>query len=405
MKRILFLSYVYPYGYYNASAACSVKIMNKLVESGDCEVHCISYRQYDEAKQPYALNRKIKIHPIDLKERKHWSKTSMHAQIVLRMPIYPLFSPYRIWSHYKSCKAICKKEKFDLVVAQCYPEESALVGAFLKKNGIIDKLVVIFWDNIYGKKPARIIPLKFAQRRQKIVENFIAKYSTKLISLYPIKRFHDLFGDVKNAKGKRAYLGIPSVSYPIHPIQTKHLLAIKEGYINILYSGTIIKPQFVFDLLDMLNKSRNISKINLLFYCQGLDDKTKEILNDNFKGNITISGYIPLQELFSVYHKVDVFVSFPGDVNSICSKCYEYMSYGHPMIVFYDNKEDVNKTTFSKYPLCLTQDITMDVEQRANEFDRFLAQNLGKKITYKEVEDLFITDTAKAYVNFINEMV
>ena len=142
----------------------------------------------------------------------------------------------------------------------------------------------------------------------------------------------------------------------------------------------------------------------MLFFCQGIDDKTKEQITKKFKGNISISGYIPLNELLSLYYQVDIFISFTGDTYSICSKCYEYMSYGHPMVVFYDNIEDVNKATFSKYPLCLTQDVNRSVGQRANDFDMFIERTLGQQVPFSTVENLFLSDTPKAYVDFIKGM-
>ena len=404
MKKILFLTYVYPYGYYNASASCSAKIMSELAKDSDYEVHCVSYKQNTDKKQPYALDSKIILHPIELKEKKKRSKFRTHMQIVLRMPIYPIISPCRIWKHYKACEKICKRESFDLIVSQCFPEESVLVAALLKKKGVVQKTLNIFWDNIYGKKPARVIPFWFAKRRQKQMESFIAKYTNRMISLYPIKRYHDLYGDVSTAMGKRTYLGIPSMTLPAPPVPTKYTELIKKDMINILYSGTIIKPQFVFDLVEMLNMSKNIERVNLLFFCQGIDDKTKEQITKKFKGNISISGYIPLNELLSLYYQVDIFISFPGDTYSIRSKCYEYMSYGHPMVVFYDNIEDVNKATFSKYPLCLTQDVNRSVGQRANDFDMFIERTLGQQVPFSTVENLFLSDTPKAYVDFIKGM-
>ena len=109
-------------------------------------------------------------------------------------------------------------------------------------------------------------------------------------------------------------------------------------------------------------------------------------------------------ELLSVYRQVDAFISFPGDVYSICSKCYEYMSYGHPMIVLYNDPDDVNVSTFSEYPLCQTICIEELEVENAKIFDRFIETNLGKSIPFETVESLFISDTPKAYTNLIKNI-
>ncbi|WP_302542523.1 hypothetical protein [Butyricimonas faecihominis] len=404
MKKVLFLTYVYPYGYYNASAACSTRIMKELALDSNIEVHCVSYKQGVADKQPYSTIPNVTLHPISLREKKRMSRFFIHLQILLRIPIYPIFSFRRIWNHYESCKKICQKEHFDLIISQCYPEESVIVGAMLKKSNIIDRHVAIFWDNIYGKKPARVIPLRFAQRRQKKLESFIAKYADSLVSLYPLKKFHELNGDLIAAAGKRTYLGIPSIIRPEFPIETSYMSVVKEGMINVLYSGTIIKPKFISNLIDILNCSKFAEKINLIFFSKGVSNDEFDKLRDKFKGTIQSPGYIPVVELLSVYRQVDAFISFPGDVYSICSKCYEYMSYGHPMIVLYNDPDDVNVSTFSEYPLCQSICIEELEVENAKIFDRFIETNLGKSIPFETVESLFISDTPKAYTNLIKNI-
>lgn len=404
MKKVLFLTYVYPYGYYNASAACSTRIMKELAEDPRFDVHCVSYAQHIEDRQPYPTIPNVTLHSIPLREKKQRSRFWIRLNILLTIPIYPFSSLRRIWSHYKACKEICQKEKFDLVVAQYHPEESIFVGTLLKKNRIIDNLLVIFWDNLYGKKPARVIPLWYADRRKKKTESFVAKYADRLISLYPLKKFHEQNGDLEAAIGKRSYLGIPSIIRPIAPVATSYMSVVKEGMINILYSGNIVRPAFLPKLIEMLNYSALVEKINLIFFSKGYSESGFDNLRSCFKGSIQTPGYIPVAELLSVYRKVDAFVSFPGDVNSICSKCYEYMSYAHPMIVLYDNPQDVNVRTFSKYPLCLTLNVETNASETAKCFDDFIDESLGKSVSFETVEEMFLLDTPKAYVNLIGDI-
>lgn len=401
MKKILFLIYVYPYGYYNASAACTTRIMHEFASKEDCEIHCISYSQYKKGSQPYNTIPDVICHYIDLQEPRKRTRFQKHLQIALRMPLYPLFSPCRILSHYKACKRICRENQFDMVVAQCYPEESVIAGALLKRAGFIKHLTVIFWDNIYGKNAARIIPAKFALRRSKKLESFIAKYADSMISLYPLKPYHEQNGDVPHSVGKRHYLGIPSILSPQAPVQTKYLEAVQEGKINILYSGSIIKPQFIPQLISLFNKSSYADKLNLLFFSKGVGQKEFDKLRKEFRGTIQSPGYIPIDELLTVYRNVDFFMSFPGDVNSIRSKCYEYMCYGHPMLLLYDNPADVNVQTFSKYPLSLALNVKDEDNTLIKKLDSFIDSQMGQQVTFNRLLELFPLDTPQAYVEYI----
>lgn len=378
--------------------------MRALSEDPDIEVHCISYKQEDSNVQPYPTIPKVRIHTIPLSARTIKSRFREHIQMVLRLPIYPFFSLIRVWKHYKACKEICEKEKFDLVIAQYFPEDSAFAGTLLKQNGIIPKLVVIFWDNIYGMKQARFIPKQFALRRKKRAENFIAKNANNLISLYPLKPYHLQFGELLSAIGKRSYLGIPSVLPPIKPVETEYLDVVKKNRINLLYSGSIIKPQFVYKFIEILNTYPAAKKFNLIFFSRGLSSEEFDILRMKFKGTIQSPGYIPIVELLSIYNYVDAFISFPGDTRSICSKVFEYMSYGHPILILYNDPADVNVATFSKYPLCQCIDVNENNNLLHPIIDEFIGSKIGRKVPFSKVEELFVLDTPGAYTSFLKKI-
>lgn len=399
MKKILFLTYVYPYGYYNASAACSTRIMQELANKEQCEVHCISYSQKNNGSQPYKIIPGIVNHYIELKEPRNRSRFRIYLRFLLHLPTFPIDSLLRVWLHYKNCINICRQIEYDLVVAQCYPLESVLTGVLLKRAGVIKKLVVVFWDNIYGKS-VRFVPAKYVFYKSRKFESFIAKYADSLISLYPIKPFHDKYGDVPGAQGKRFYLGIPSILPPQKANLTKYLGAVIHGKINVLYSGTIIRPEYMRQVINIFNSLSVVENINLIFFSKGYSSEDFEKLKKEFRGTIQNLGYIPINELLSVYNYVDFFMSFPGDVNSICSKCYEYMSYGRPMILFYRDERDVNIKTFSKYPLFNAVDMGNFDRTELRTLSDFL-KHKGKVVNFDEVERLFPLDSPKAYADFL----
>lgn len=400
MKKILFLSYNYPRGIYGASTQCSLRIMSELASHEDIEVHCASY---EGEKDVYSVDERIIQHRLKIRKERSYPLSLQRIIQIIFVPIYPLNHSSRHLKHFLQISKICKENKFDVVVSQCYPQESVLAGAYLKKRGLIDKHVVIYWDNIYGKNPARFIPMSFALRRQKQLESWIAKYSDILVSLYTLKSFHDKYGDVPEAEGKRFYLGIPSIMPPQKPIDTKYTEAVVEGKINILYSGSIIRPEYMDTVVELFNQLTNAEDINLIFFSRGYSNADFDQLKKKFKGTIQNMGYIPNRELLSVYNYVDFFMSFPGDINSICSKCYEYMSYGHPMLLFYSDIRDVNISTFSKYPLFEAVNINNELNDSVELLSRFLCRK-GEKVDFEKMENLFPLDTPKSYVELIDNV-
>lgn len=402
MKKVLFLSFNYPEGGFGPSTLCTSRVMSELVNNNDCEVHCLSYD--NGGKNTYPIIEGVIMHRVGIKPtRNPSSKFLIHLFSFLKIPLFPFNSLVNDYRHYKVCKRIIGDEKYDLVVAQYATEQSLISGVLLKKNHCIDNLMILFWDNIYGKLPRRVIPKRFAGRRQYKIENWMAKYADTLVSLYPIKSFHQEHGDVPNAKGKRLYLGIPSILRPKDLKSTDYQYLIKKDKINMVVSGTIFKKDYLLYFVELLNKSNFSQVINFIVFTRSISREEVSSLNDSFNGTIEAPGYIPVNELMAIYPQVDFFVSFPGAPTAICSRVYEYMSHGKPVILLYEDDMDVNVRIFAKYPYCESFDCRLPSDNHMLRFDEYLSSSKGITVPFERVEDLFQEDTASAYVKMILE--
>lgn len=405
MKKILFLSFAYPYGHFNPSDLCSTRIMKALVETGKYEVHCISCKSGNNNQCTYPHINGVITHYLPFSEgRLFYSRWLTHIQIVLLLPFYPFKHLWSNWKYYHACKKIILDEKYDLVIAQCNPEYSVIAGSLFKKNRYIDKLLVIFWDNFYGKLPRRFVPESYAIKRQRKVESWIARYADSLVSLYPLKAFHEKYGDVAEANGKRHYLGIPSIIQPLVNCKSSYKNIIKDDMINILYSGTVFRAEYVEFLVHIMNETKYANRINLIFFSRGVSENVFSELRATFKGTLQNSDWIPHKELLGLYNHVDFFVSFPGLPTAIRSKVFEYMSYGKPLILLYDDETDVNVTTFSRYPACLSVDERTCTKDKVKAMESYLDEYKEKKIPFEQVLRLFPLDSAMAYVDIIDSL-
>lgn len=405
MKKVLFLSFAYPYGHYNPSDQCSTRIMRALVEAGKYEIHNISCRSKNDKPCSYPIIEGVTTHFLPFHEgRLFYSRWITHFRIFLLLPFYPFKHLWANWKYYRACKTFLKNTNYDLVIAQCNPEYSMITGTLLKKKGYIDKLMVVFWDNIYGKFPRRFVPMSYAITRQRKVESWVARHADSLVSLYPLRAFHEKSGDVDEAKGKRHYLGIPSIIQPDVNGESSYKGVIKEDMINVLYSGTIFQANYVEFLVHIMNETKYAEQINLIFFSRGVSDNVFSELRTRFKGTIHSSDWIPHKELLELYSHVDFFVSFPGLTTAIRSKVFEYMSYGKPLILLYDDAADVNVTTFSRYPACLSVDDCTLTEDKVNTMESYLDEYKGKNIPFEQVLRLFPLDSARAYVDIIDSL-
>lgn len=405
-KKILFLNFAYPYGHFGPSSNCTCRIMERMAENKQHGIYNISCDADTEDKShKYKIIEGVRIYTLPFAEnlKKH-SRFYELLMLVLKIPIYPLYNILKNYKYYKACKELLRNEKFDIVVAQCYPQESVITGTLLKKYGQIDRLVVLFWDNIYGKLPRRIIPQNFALKRQRRLEGWIAKYADKLVTPSAVKSFHDTFGDVAAALGKRVYLDHPSVIRPsTTPLSLKKDF-IKSDKINLLYSGRCYSVNHLAYCISLLNKCHLSENMNLIFLCKGISETEFAKITNGFKGSATLSGWIPVDDLLALYKEVDCFMSFGGNPTQVTSKVYEYMSNGKPILHFYEFDNDVNVSLFARYLYFKPIDVKRPVEDTIPSVEDFFASCLGRKIDFEEVEKLFPTATASAYIELIDKI-
>lgn len=407
MKRILFLSFAYPYGHFGPSDNCTVRIMDALVQAGKYEVFNISCAPSRANSKPnYKLIEGVNNIYLPFPEKfAHHSYFIEHLLLALKIPFYPLYDIHRIWKYYKACEAILKKEQFDLVVAQCAPQESVISAVLLKKYGYINKLMVLFWDNIYGKVPRLVIPKWFAIYRSRRVETWIARYANSLISPTPVKSFHELYGEVPTAKDKRVYLEHPSIMKRKFPVSSIIGTFLREDKMNVIYAGRIyFKEQLVY-CVDMLNKTSIAEKINLILLTKGISGTDAEHLSNTFKGSMIISDWLPLDDLYALYARVDFCIAIPGYPTSVSSKIYEYMSFGKPILLFYTYDNDVTKLACQRYPYFNAINFRKNTDETSRQAEFFFTQHYGKTVPYEDVERLYPTATASAYVNCISKII
>ena len=139
MKKILFLSFSYPYGHFGPSDQCTTRIMEALVRTGKYEVHNISY---EGTKSQYPIIEGVHLHSLNIKESIHNRPAWLiRLLLLLKLPIYPYTQRFSSKRIYKKCSKIIEKEHFDLVVAQNNPEESVMVGDRLDNDMIPAKAI------------------------------------------------------------------------------------------------------------------------------------------------------------------------------------------------------------------------------------------------------------------------
>ena len=117
MKKILFLSFGYPYGHFGPSDQCTTRIMEALVRTGKYEVHNISY---EGTKSQYPIIEGVHLHSLNIKESIHNRPAWLiRLLLLLKLPIYPYTQRFSSKRIYKKCTKITAYSRKDVSIGYC----------------------------------------------------------------------------------------------------------------------------------------------------------------------------------------------------------------------------------------------------------------------------------------------
>lgn len=413
MKKILFLTESYPNTRKSATILCTHRVMERMVQDSECEVHCLCI-QYDGERFEEELN-KIHVHRFKdscwhrmyyhcsigkgLLSQKYFSLL-MKLQKILTIPYYPCVHPIQFLLWKKAARILCQKNHFDIVIAEHHGYNTLMTGCYLKKAFQTMKFVAMLWDPVKGQIQTVKLPKAYTEKRINAQENILAVCADRIISTLSMKSYYDIHGDV--AQNKRIYLDIPGVIAPDDEVQTDYLALLKPRYINIVYSGIIGAPQRdPIKFLEILNMQKEVDRINLIFFCKGVSSLEQERWRKVFKGEICIHDYIPLQELHTVYRHADYLLNVSDiNANMTPSKIFEYMSYGKPIISTYTTDGDAAKRYLDEYPEACVIDQKEDILSNVLKLEKFLSY-VHVPVSFEMVRNLFPMNTSEQFVEYI----
>ena len=416
MKKILFLTESFPDTRKSASTLCTHRVMEAFANNAEYEVHCLCSKYPDEEKIDY--QNCIHIHRF---ERSFFTRIKYRCYIgsnrifkllfqclvmlqkLIAIPFYPCTNPIMLRRWKTQVKKLHQSESFDIIIAEHHGYETLIAGCWIKKK--IPQLlsIPILWDPVLGQIATKHLPNSFVKKCIEKEEQYLIKYSDYIISMRSMKNFYDNYGDY--ALSKRLYLDIPGILYPDELIPTKYDSVIEPEYVNILYSGLIIIPQRdPSKIINLLNKVSISKKINLIFFCAGNAQSKLNELRKQFLGKIKIYNYIPLQELHSLYKKVDYLLNI-SDINADMtpSKIFEYMSYGKPIISTYVTPGDAAEKYLVKYPEACIINLNDDIIENIKSLNNFFKKE-HRTISFEEVHKEFINNTPQIYVETITNI-
>ncbi len=416
MKKVLFTIQWYP-PKDSANVLCDDKIIQELQKNGEYEIHCLVYK-IPNAPVEEEVNG-VKVHRFSkglffdyyIKNKEKGSKLLekcnrffLRIKQFLTIPIYPIYEPFAVKRFAKKAIKLHKKEKFDLVISEHNGLDSLYAGYALKKYDWNIKFIPILWDAFSGKTLAKYLPKGFAQKKLLKAENKLLSIADSIVAMKSSKRYHEEYSKQKPYFHKYRFLDIPGV------IEKKEASIeasfIKEGKINVVYSGILSlpdrNPEYIITLLNASSIAKNC---NLIFLSMGNGVEKLSKWKKDFLGTIIVHGYVGREEINAIYHKTDILINLGGpNPTMVPSKIFEYMSYGKPILSTYYIDAETSKSYLKKYPLGLCIDERKPMDENLKLLEAFIQNSLGKRVAFDVVERTFPENTPKSYVKLIQEV-
>ena len=412
MKRVLFISLSYPNFSSSASVLCTKRLIDCMAKSSEFEVHCLCTKLSDEGNEEIIDN--VMVHRINKTIFKKIidscykysmiQDTLIKIQKILTFPLFPCRDPFMLRRYKQKAKNLYKKHQYDIVIAEHHGYNTLMTGYILKQLFPSIKFYPVLWDPILGQTKPNFLPERFVDIRIEDCENKINYSADKIFSIKAAQGIYS-HNNMDSAKDKRIYFDIPGILPPEPEVSTKYLSLIKTGYINITYSGLLGKPSRDPEyIIDILNKTSFVKKVNIIFLSKGLSDKEKNNLKQKFKGNIMFHHYIPITELHTLYKHSDYLLNIShSNANMTPSKIFEYMSYGKPIISTFITENDAAKQYLDLYPEAIVIDQNTNKLDNIKKLEKFMSQT-HEFVEFKKVKTLFPLNTPDTFVKIITNL-
>lgn len=414
MKKILFLTRSYPDTLGSATMLCMHRVLNCVAESGRYEVHALCMRYPGETNEDRVGD--VAVHRFNptwwQRVRNSLQKSRKHKKLerimevttkLLTIPTFPRTEPLSTKRYIRAASLLQRSVGFDLVVSEHHGLETLLTGCQLMKVFPGLKHVAVLWDPVKGQMATVKLPQSYTTRRINRIETFAADFTTLQISTESMKAYHTSHGDI--VADHRLYLDIPGILRPEPEVPTEKLSFIREGAINIIFSGLLDEYyRDALPIIHLLGRTEFASRLNMLFFSRGEKESVEAAAKD-FPGSIAYLDYIPLSELHTMYRHADYLLNVSHiNANMVPSKIFEYMSYGRPIISTYITDGDSAQKYISKYPEGICLDLKRKQEENLNALNSFLSMK-HDGVDFNTVKSLFKNNTPETYLGVIDRTI
>ena len=272
--------------------------------------HKVTVLAWDKRKENPSLETKDGIEII----------RSYNSKFMSFLP-YDIFRLHFWWyKGYKDALELQKKKHFDVI--HCHDLDTLPVGVKLKKKLGIP--LVYDAHEIWGYMISRDLP-KIWANLYLFLEKGLIKNVDEIITVN--EPLEDYFKSITNKP--------ITIIMNCKPLQGTKYEPTKNNVFRIIYIGTLEKPRFLLELIDVVKVISNLECI----IAGGGNSKYIEALKNKCKKtqNVKYIGKIPMDQVLPMTKKADVIICMtspddPNNSRALANKQFEAMVSGRPVI-------------------------------------------------------------------------
>lgn len=279
-------------------------------------------------------------------------------------------------------------ENIDVIIPACMPFESVVAAHKYKEiyNTNVQLMPYLFDQFVENELLHRLKVNKWIKRKKHMeIEKDIISDSKAVLIMKQLRDY--LFLNYSE------YVHLfKEVEHPlIIEIRKKSVYIENERQITFTYAGSFYKgirdPEYMLKIFDVyLRKNEGILNLYTFGNCNNII-KNYALKNELIKDNGNLASTMVAEEL----EKADFLVAVGNSIsNQVPSKVFEYLSFGKPIIYFYELENDTNVEILKNYPygFCIRKN-DEDIEGNILKLSKFCQDNRHLSLTFDEISKIF----------------
>lgn len=378
MQRILFVCGNYD-PYPSANGVCVLNLQEALLQKGILSDVVCSSEMEGVTKSKYGSIYHLRLPVIH----------NTLLRKLIRFFIWPLKDPRWVKAYQQMIHQAQEEQEYALIIGVLRPIEGLLA---CQKMG---KYVIYECDSITNNGENEFGLKHLLRRRVGRIEKRLYNQAWRIFHMASHAAYYSQ-ARYEPWRDKSEIIDIPQlVDNGIQDTSNNH-----ADILRILYSGTLNRemrsPEYAIKLLQVLSEQLE-KRLEINFFSKGNCESILEKAEKDSIGVIRKRGYVSLQELNEAVGDTDMLLSIgnslTGTVTSLPSKVISYMAYGKPIIHIDGGRNDIAKDYLAKYPVKVILRPQDSLEKNVHVLKTFIEQNLGKRVDFQLVRDLFPLNT------------